>query len=58
MDFNQIVDSDLENLNDLLDSLILGNTVCGSLSDISWRPVGAKKDAVLLEVTACPEVWA
>ena len=57
VDFNQIVDNDLEGLNDILDSLILGDTVAGSLSDISWHPVGIEKDAVLLEVTTCPEAF-
>lgn len=55
IDFDTLVDTDLEGLDDILDGLILGDNVSGSLSDISWKPVGTRGNAVLLEVTAKPE---
>jgi len=55
LDFDELLGAGVEGLDDILDGLILGDDVSGFLSDISWKVVGAKKGALLLEVTACPE---
>lgn len=55
MDFNDLIDNDLEGVNDIAEELILKE---GNLSDITYKPVGVAPDnLILVEVTAEVEFW-